>query len=211
MLEIQPVELELTQIAKTYGRRRALRGVSLAVTGGEVVVVSGPNGSGKSTLLKIVAGLLRATGGAVTMRLGGRPLDPAERRRSVGYASPDLSLYTELTGRENLRFFAAVRGLPHSFDRGESLLDTVGLTGRGDEFVSAYSSGMRQRLRLAFALLHEPRVLLLDEPSATLDEEGVELVRRIVADHAASGGLALLATNDPREKAFGERSLVLGN
>lgn len=211
MQQNQPVELHLAHISKRYGARRAVRDVSLDACGGEVLVIEGPNGSGKSTLLRMVAGLLRPSAGTVTLHVGGVSLDPSERRRSVGYAAPDLSLYVELTGRENLNFFAAVRSMPLSLEQSSRMLGAVGLDGRGDECVSAYSSGMRQRLRLAFALLHAPRVLLLDEPSAMLDEAGAEMVRTLVAGHAAAGGLTLLATNDPREKTFGERCLVLGN
>lgn len=204
------VALSLTNIGKAYGNRRALARVSLEAGPGDVVAVTGPNGSGKSTLLKIIAGLLRPSRGEVSLMLEGRTLDTAARRRAVGYAAPDLALYPELTGRENLMFFAAARGARLTGDAAEGRLAAVGLTGRGGDFVGAYSSGMRQRLRLAFALLGDPRVLLLDEPSATLDEGGVAVVAGIVAAHKEADGLTILATNDPREIGLGGRSLVLG-
>ena len=202
--------LALTDIGKAYGPRRVLCAVSLEARGGEVITVTGANGSGKSTLLRIVAGLLRPSRGAVTLVVAGQTLDTAARRQAVGYASPDLALYPELSGRENLQFFVAVRGGWLALDAAETRLAAVGLGGRGEDPVSAYSSGMRQRLRLAFAMLAEPMLLLLDEPSATLDEDGVALVGEMVAAHRASGGLTLLATNDPREARLGERSIVLG-
>ncbi len=205
------VALELENIGKSYGGRRALLRISLAAAGGEVVTVTGPNGSGKSTLLKIVAGLLRPSRGEVRLTIDGRALLPPARRRAVGYAAPDLALYPELTGHENLAFFAAVRGRRLGTAESEQRLADVGLGGRGGDPVGAYSSGMRQRLRLAFALLGDPGVLLLDEPSATLDEGGVAVVAGIVAAHKTAGGLTLLATNDPREAGLGERSLVLGS
>ena len=204
------VALSLENLGKAYGQRRVLAGIFLTATGGDVVTVTGPNGSGKSTLLKIVAGLLRTSRGEVRLRIEGRALDLPERRRAVGYAAPDLALYPDLTGRENLAFFTAVRGRRLPSSEGERRLADVGLAGRGDDFVGAYSSGMRQRLRLAFALLGDPQVLLLDEPSATLDEGGVAMVADIVAAQKAAGGVTLLATNDPREARLGERSLVLG-
>ena len=189
--------------------RRVLRGVSLAVGPGEVVSVTGRNGSGKSTLLKLIAGLLRPSQGEVSLQIGAnaKPLDAAGRRQAVGYAAPDLALYDELTGRENLLFFARVRGrrLPDA----ERRLADVGLAGRGNDLVCAYSSGMRQRLRLAFALLADPPVLLLDEPSLALDEAGVALVAQTVARHKAARGVTLLATNDAGEAALGDRALVL--
>lgn len=204
--------LTLENVSKTYGARRVLRSISLSLTTSDIVGVTGRNGSGKSTLLKIVAGLLRPSHGSVGFRTeaSGRPLDVSERRRAVGYAAPDLALYDELTGRENLQFFARVRGLRLSASDADDRLGRVGLAGRGEDWVRAYSSGMRQRLRLAFALLADPMVLLLDEPSLALDESGVALVEGIVAQQKARGGLTLLATNDAREAALGDRTLVLG-
>jgi len=202
--------LKLENVGKSFGARRVLGSVSLTMELGDVVAVTGRNGSGKSTLLKIVAGLLRPTQGAVRLSDAGKILDTAERRRTIGYAAPDLSLYDELTGRENLSFFARVRGSRLSEAEAESRLVQVGLNGRGDDLVKAYSSGMRQRLRLAFALLAKPVLLLLDEPSLALDESGSALVSGIVTRQKAAGGLTLLATNDKNEAALGERVVVLG-
>jgi heme exporter protein A len=203
--------LTLENVGKAFGARRALGSVFLTMEPGDVVAVTGRNGSGKSTLLKIVAGLLRPTHGAVRLSNAGKLFDTAERRHAVGYAAPDLALYEELTGRENLSFFARVRGAARlNKTETERRLFEVGLSGRGEDWVRAYSSGMRQRLRLAFALLADPLLLLLDEPSLALDESGAALVERIVARQKAAGGLTLLATNDRREAALGERVVVLG-
>lgn len=204
--------LSLDAVGKAYGtRRRVLADVTLTVRAGEVVAVTGPNGSGKSTLLKIVAGLLRPSRGQVTLTIdAGEPTpDPAVRRGAVGYAAPDLALYPELTGRENLAFFRAVRGRRLTNEEADRRLADVGLAGRGDEPIGVYSSGMRQRLRLAFALLADPAILLLDEPSLALDAGGVAIVERIVAEQRTRG-LTLLATNDAREAALGDRTIVLG-
>ncbi len=202
--------LTLENVGKAFGARRVLGAVSLTMTPGDVVCVTGRNGSGKSTLVKIVAGLLRPTQGAVRLSDAGKILDMAERRRAVGYAAPDLALYDELTGRENLSFFARVRGARLNEMEIERRLSEVGLSGRGDDWVRAYSSGMRQRLRLAFALLAEPILLLLDEPSLALDESGTALIENIVTRQKAAGGLTLLATNDKNEAALGECVVVLG-
>lgn len=203
-----PVALRLNQISKSFGARRVLRGVDLDASGGEIVVVAGPNGSGKSTLLRVVAGLIRPGRGEVALTIDGRDCGaPAARRRAAGYVSPDLALYPELTGAENLAFFAAVRGEAPG-DVGAKL-EAVGLGRRGDDPVGAYSSGMRQRLRLALALQHGPRLLLLDEPGLALDGDGAALLEALVRGHRESGGLVLLATNDPREAAWGDRRVAL--
>jgi heme exporter protein A len=123
--------------------------------------------------------------------------------------SPDLALYRALTAYENLRFFAAVRGLSITQENLDDLLDMVGLHGRGADYIANYSSGMTHRLRYAYALLHHPPVLLLDEPTVTLDEQGAEGVERIVQTQREQG-LTIIATNDPREYRFADYILTLG-
>ena len=197
--------LELTGIEKRFGARRVLTGVSLIAQGGTVVAVTGPNGTGKSTLLKIACGLLRPTRGTVQMTIDGRDAsDPATRRKSVGYVGQDVALYPELSGTENLDFFARVRGEPKSLGELRAALESVGLGERGGDAVGVYSSGMRQRLRLALATLFAPRVLLLDEPGLALDEGGVAMLTERIAAFKNSGAAVLLATNDPREAALGD-------
>jgi heme exporter protein A len=200
--------LRLEGVQKRYGLRRVLQNISFYIEPGEVVVVTGENGSGKSTLLKIVAGLLRPTRGDVF--IAGQK-DAASRRFLVGYAAPDLHLYMELTAHENLAFYHQVRtGTSESRERREQRLDAVGLGGRGDDLLSTYSSGMRQRMRLAFATGHEVPLLLLDEPSLALDAKGVALISKIIAKQRERGGATLLATNDAREATLGDRTVALG-
>ena len=200
--------LRLGGVEKRYGQRRVLRNISLDVVPGEVVVVTGENGSGKSTLLKIVAGLLRPTKGEVT--ISGEK-EAAHRRFLVGYAGPDLHLYTELTAHENLAFYYQVRtGAMETREQREQRLLVVGLGGRGDDLLATYSSGMRQRMRLAFATGHDVPLLLLDEPSLALDSKGVALVGDIIARQREKGGATLLATNDAREATLGDRAVALG-
>ena len=203
------MHLEISGLSKTFGARRVLRGFSLTVSGGEAVAVTGPNGSGKSTLLKIVAGLLRPTSGTISW--GGKT-EAAHRRTCCAYAAPDLMLYPELTGRENLRFFDTVAGRhrANATTYYDALFARVGLAKRDDDRVHQYSSGMRQRLRLAFALLADAPLLLLDEPSLALDSGGVEMVEAMVRESAARGAVVLLATNDAREAAWGSRSIAVG-
>ena len=199
--------LRLANLSKSFDGTKVLDSVSLRVEQGTVLSISGRNGSGKTTLLRIIAGLLRPSGGSVECGEGDEPpWQPARLRRELGYVSPDLALYESLSARENLDFFARVRGCTR--DPNE-LLDYVGLGGRGDEPIGSFSSGMRQRLKLAFALQASPRVLLLDEPGVTLDEAGKELVVRAVAEQRPRG-VVLLASNDPEEVALGDDVLRLG-
>ena len=210
MQEANDLQLELTDVAAGYGARRVLAGVSLTLRRGETLVVAGSNGSGKSTLLRLLCGLQRPTGGAIAYHIGARRLRPDEARDLVGWVAPDLQLYRELTALENLQFFAQVRGLRYTPAELEALLEWVGLGGRGGDLLAAYSSGMAQRLRYAYALLHQPPVLLLDEPTVTLDERGAALVEQVVAAQRERG-ITIIATNDPRELRFGDYVLRLGH
>ena len=193
--------LRFTDVTRRYGRLSVLRGVSGEAGGGEVLLVTGPNGSGKSTLLRCLAGLLAPDAGTIEMRLPSGPaggaggaaagpvLDAGERRRTIGYVAPDLAFYEELTTEENLVFFARLRGV--SAESGTALLDRLGLP--RDRAAGALSSGMRQKLRWCWALLHRPALLLLDEPFQNLDAHAEALVRRLLVEHLDAGGLAVLA------------------
>lgn len=208
------VHLRLTNIAKSYSGRTILKDISVEADSGSAVAVMGPNGSGKSTILRMVAGLLRPSNGTITIQTDdGEWSEAAERRRVVAYAAPDLTFYPELTGRENLSFFEAARGRRGTGvdKRCREALERVGLGRRGDDPVGVYSSGMRQRIRLAFAWMDEAPVLLLDEPSLALDAQGVTLVAERIAEQRARGGVTLLATNDADEAKLGDRAIVLHN
>ena len=203
------VRVSGSKLTHRYGRRST--GVSdldfeFAAPG--AVAVTGPNGSGKSTLLRIVAGLLRPTSGTTSVSIGGRDHPPARRREVLGLATPELAFYEEFTATENLTFAAEARGLDAPAKAAGAALERVGLATRAHDRVAAFSSGMKQRLRLAFALLHEPPILLLDEPGSHLDDAGRTAVRDVVARFAARG-LVLLATNDPEEIQLAERRLEL--
>jgi heme exporter protein A len=197
-------------LAASYGARTVFAGVSLELSRGEVLVVSGANGSGKSTFLRLLAGLQQATAGSVLYDYAGRGYAPREAGPLIGWVAPDLSLYRELTARENLRFFAQVRRLRLGDAEIDALLEQLGLGGRGDDRLSAYSSGMAHRLRYAYALIHRPPVLLLDEPTVTLDTRGAEVVDQVIARQRRSG-IVVVATNDPRELRYADLLLELGN
>jgi len=189
IVPLVPATLRFDQIRRRFGRLAVLEGVSGAVSAGEALLVTGRNGSGKSTLLRCLAGLLVPDAGTIEYQEdGGTPLEIGERRRRVGFVSPDLAFYGELTVAENLAFFARLRRA--ELTRGLDLLDRVGLP--PDRRAGALSSGMRQRLRWAWALLHRPRLLLLDEPFQNLDAAGERVTRELLAEHLA-GGLAVIA------------------
>jgi heme exporter protein A len=181
--------LRFDQIRRRFGRLAVLNGVSGAVGPGGMLLVTGPNGSGKSTLLRCLSGLLAVDSGTIEYEEDGGRLDVAGRRRRVGVVAPDLSFYEELTVEENLEFFARLRRT--SAERGHAVLDRLELP--RDRMAGALSSGMRQRLRWAWALLHSPRLLLLDEPFQNFDRAGEQGARALLAEHLGNGGLAVVA------------------
>jgi heme exporter protein A len=203
------VSVEFKGVGKRFGNRSVLAAVSGTLRQGQVLVVAGPNGSGKSTLLNILAGLLRPSRGEVVYRDGDGPLPRARWFERLGMAAPDMSVYEELSAVENLRFFARLRGLHREEAPLRALLEELGLPSREQtRVVGTYSSGMKQRVKLAQAVLHEPPVLLLDEPSSNLDESGHEAVAALVARFRARAAVAV-ATNDPREMAFADARIDL--
>lgn len=180
----------------SYGSRLAVDDVSIDVAPGEVVGLLGPNGAGKSTAIKIMIGLLTPSAGTVTIA----GLDMQRQRSAIqariGVVFEEKNLYQALTGRENLAFFARLFGdVVHV----GNLLERVGLTGRGDDRVSTYSKGMRQRLTVARALLNQPDVLFLDEPTDGLDPVSARSVRSIIRDEVARGAAVLITTHDMYE------------
>jgi heme exporter protein A len=183
--------LRFENVRRRFGRLAVLNGVSGAVGPGEMLLVTGPNGSGKSTLLRCLSGLLAPDAGTIEYRdeEGNAPFDAAGRRQRVGVVAPDLAFYAELTVRENLEFFAKLRRV--SPEKGLTALDRLGLP--LDRMAGALSSGMRQRLRWGWAVLHSPRLLLLDEPFQNFDAPGERITRELLAEHLAAGGLAVVA------------------
>ncbi|HEY0514414.1 MAG TPA: ABC transporter ATP-binding protein [Thermoanaerobaculia bacterium] len=194
--------LRFENVRRRFGRLAVLNGVSGAVGPGGMLLVTGPNGSGKSTLLRCLSGLLAPDAGAIEYREeGDEPLDAAERRRRVGVVAPDLAFYGELTVKENLEFFARLRRVPAA--KGLAVLDRLGLP--LDRFASALSSGMRQRLRWGWAVLHSPRLLLLDEPFQNFDASAECIARELLAEHLAGGGLAVVANPSALDFDHAER------
>jgi heme exporter protein A len=202
------VALELKNISKSFGSRDVLSKINISVDSG-CLVVTGRNGSGKSTLLRIIAGLMQPTEGEVIFTSDGKILPSEMRKDLVGMVAPDLALYDELSALENLKFFAQVRGIHRSNEELKAILDDLGLRTRESDLVGAYSSGMKQRVKYAFSIMHDPPVLLLDEPSANLDKDGIEIVDGIIRKWR-DRGIVVLATNEKSELGYGDQVLELG-
>jgi heme exporter protein A len=204
--------LRLSGLRRDYGDRTALDGVGLELGAGESLVVVGPNGAGKSTLLRILATLLRPSGGEVVVLGCSLPRQAWKLRGRIGYLGHEPLLYRDLSGRENLRFHARLHGLKGEAAeaRIDELLLAAGMERRADERVAELSAGMRQRLAVCRCVLHEPELLLLDEPDSNLDAEGRELARALIGPGA--GRARVVVTHDP-ERALpdADRALVLGH
>ncbi len=182
-------------LGKRFGRRVLFRKLSFDLEGGQTLAVTGANGSGKSTLLKILAGVLRPTKGTVALHRNGRVLSGEEHPLRTGLVAPYLNVYDGFSARENLAFLAQARHLSNAAECIEAVLEQVDLAARADDLVATYSSGMKQRVKYAAALLAEPSLLLLDEPTANLDDAGLAMVERIVAYQREAGRLLIIATN----------------
>jgi heme exporter protein A len=180
--------IELRRLTKAFGSKVALRNVDLRVEAGESLVIFGPNGAGKSTLIRILSSLSRPTGGRVL--IGG--LDLATHadgiRRYLGVVSHAPLLYDSLTAEENLRFFAQLYGMKEPAPRIAEMLGRVGLTARRSDLVRTFSRGMVQRLAIARALLHDPQVLLLDEPDTGLDPQAAEMLHSLLVQLSGRSG-----------------------
>ena len=188
--------LAVDEVARHFGRRKALTQVSFSCAAGEIVGLLGPNGAGKSTLLNILATLLSPSKGTVTYGSRTAAEGGAEVRATIGMLGHDLFLYPELTARENLTFFGQLYGLPDVPRVVDSALEQAGLTARADDFVSGFSRGMRQRVALERALLHDPKLVLLDEPFTGLDQASAAALVARLRERQRAGCLIILATHD---------------
>jgi len=187
--------VELADVSRHFGRRRAVSHVSLTARAGDIIGLLGPNGAGKSTLIGMMATLVTPSSG--TIAYGGTDASHggAAIRSRIGVLAHELHLYPELTARQNLEFFARLHGVrsPSAVDDG---LTGAGLADRSEDPVSSFSRGMRQRLALERALIHSPRLVLLDEPFTGLDDRAVRIVSDRLRGLAQAGGIVLLATHD---------------
>ena len=205
----QEVTITFDNVGKKFSARNLFSGISAHVGPGECLAVVGGNGAGKSTLLKIIAGLLRPSTGVVQFKLDHEEIICSERSSHMGIVSPELTMYNMLTGYENIDFLLKARrcqGRPMAI---ADCLDRVGLNGRGSELVQNYSTGIRQRLKLAALLAIDPGLWLLDEPSSNLDDEGRTMVEGLVKMAIERRVAVILATNDPREACYASTTIQL--
>jgi len=193
--------IEVRKLVKTFGRKPVLRGLDFSVPEGDFVAVVGPNGAGKTTLLRILASLARPTLGEV--RLAGRRL-PGEAgavRRILGVVSHQPLLYGDLTAEENLRFYGRLYAVSELEARVQQALETIGLRPRRRDLVRTFSRGMQQRLSIGRAILHEPLVMLLDEPHTGLDPEAAVMLDRLLGQVAGEGRTVVMTSHDLQRAA----------
>jgi heme exporter protein A len=189
-----PPEVEVHELARAYGRRRALDGVSFTLRAGEALALFGPNGAGKTTLLRVLAGLLKPSSG--TARIEGEPLPgTAATRARVGLISHHSLLYGALTALENVTFTARLYGLPDPERAARRALERVGVADRADTPVRVLSRGLSQRVSVARALVHEPRVVLADEPYTGLDAAGAAALTRVLRELMGQGAALVVVTH----------------
>ena len=208
------MRLVADRLSRSFGTRRIIGPLTFSVENGRVLGIAGQNGSGKTTLLRTLAGLIRPSGGYAKLFFDGEEAgnghEPRDIPWRIGWVAPDLALYGELTAEENLTFFASVHGLASAPGRARALLEGVGLPleSHSKKPLSSLSTGQRQRVKLAYATLHEPAVLLLDEPGANLDEAGRAVVQKVVTEQRARG-IAIIASNDLKDLALADETVSL--
>jgi ABC-2 type transport system ATP-binding protein len=189
--------IETIHVMKSYGDKTAVSDVNISVNAGEIFGFLGPNGAGKTTTIKMIAGLLRPTSG--TVRVGGYDVisQPVQAKAACGYVPDEPNLYAKLTGRELLRFVSDLYGLDsaQSARRSEELLRLFGLVDAADETTDSYSHGMKQKTSLAAALVHDPKVLILDEPTVGLDPKSARLIKDLLRQMAERGAAVMLSTH----------------
>ncbi|MDP8990312.1 MAG: heme ABC exporter ATP-binding protein CcmA [Acidobacteriota bacterium] len=189
--------LEVSKVWKYYGDFPALRDIQLSIKPGSTVALLGRNGAGKTTLLRIIAGLSKASEGSVSIH--GSSVREQSTRRRIGVLGHGISLYDELSATENLVLFAKLYGLDDPEKKALAWLERTGLDRVRDGLVREFSRGMRQRLAVARAFMHQPEVLLLDEPFTALDDRAIAVLQSLLADAHASGRTIVLSTHQLRE------------
>ena len=185
-------------INKTFGRRLIFKDISFELKTSTIFGISGPNGSGKSTLVKIIANIISPSSGKLTHNLNDTEIKPEKLHNHIGLVSPYLVLYDEFTAYENLNYFSEIRGISFNREKVDDLLNKFLLFNRKDDLVKTYSSGMKQRLKFIFALMHSPQLIILDEPTSNLDDEGKEVVYTLIKDEG-SRNIVVIASNEERD------------
>jgi heme exporter protein A len=191
-----PPMIEVHQLVKRFGPKTVLRGLEFSVQPGEFVALLGPNGAGKTTFLRILSSLSRQSMGQVTVGGYALPDEAASVRRRLGVVSHLPLLYGDLSAEENLRFYGQMYSVAHLEQRMSEVLELVGLTARRKDLVRTFSRGMQQRLAIGRAVLHDPEVLLLDEPHTGLDQDACEMLDRVLREVAVLGRTVVMTSHD---------------
>jgi len=196
------------QITQSFNQRIIFKDISFSIQSGQSLVLTGPNGSGKTTLIRIICQLLRPCKGKIQYFNNDRLMLYEKLIHHLGVVGPYLQLYNRLTAFENYSFFARIRGLRIDIAHFKKLMDRMGLKGRELDELQTYSSGMLQRIKYVMALIHQPHILILDEPTSNLDEKGASIVYEIMEEQKKDK-ILILATNEPEEVRFGDEQIQL--
>ena len=200
--------LQAQSVSKFFGRRLIFKGIDFNWSENGVYGVSGPNGSGKSTIVKIIAGLISASEGKIIHKLNNEEIIPEKLHNHIGFVSPYLILYEEFSAWENLNIFAKIRSIEFNKNKISELLDKLKILHRKDDLVKTYSSGMKQRLKFVFALMHSPELIIFDEPTSNLDDEGKETVYSLVKEESKNS-VVVLASNEKTDLGYCNEILYL--
>ncbi|HKI77010.1 MAG TPA: ABC transporter ATP-binding protein [Ignavibacteriaceae bacterium] len=188
-------------VTKNFGRRIIFENLNFEFSKCGVYGISGPNGSGKSTLMKIISGINSPSIGKIIHSIDDEIIIPEKLHNFIGFVSPYLVLYEEFSAWENLEYFARIRDVSFNKEKIELLLNDFLLINRKDDLVKTYSSGMKQRMKFIFALMHSPELILLDEPTSNLDDEGKDTVYKIIKRESKEG-IVVIASNEKSDLAF---------
>ncbi|HSW53554.1 MAG TPA: ABC transporter ATP-binding protein [Ignavibacteriaceae bacterium] len=202
--------IQSQNLSKLFGRRLIFKDINFNWSEKGIFGISGPNGSGKSTLVKIVAGLIAPSSGKITHKNSGGEVIPEKLHNHIGFVSPYLVLYEEFSAWENLKIFAKIRGVVFNEEKVTHYLTQFLLENRKTDLVKTYSSGMKQRLKFIFALMHSPEVLIFDEPTSNLDEEGKKVVYKIIEEESKNS-IVIIASNEERDLILCQEKILLEN
>jgi len=200
--------IQSQNLSKLFGRRLIFKDINFTWTERGIFGISGPNGSGKSTLVKIVAGLIAPSSGKIIHKNSSGEIIPEKLHNHIGFVSPYLVLYEEFSAWENLKIFAKIRGVDFNDEKVTYYLAQFLLENRKNDLVKTYSSGMKQRLKFIFALMHSPEVLIFDEPTSNLDEEGKKVVYKIVNEEGKQR-IVIIASNEVKDLELCSEVLLL--
>jgi heme exporter protein A len=202
--------VEAAGLNKSFGRRLIFNDLQFKFDKSGVYGISGPNGSGKSTLVKIIAGILGASKGKIIHKLNDKEIADEHLHDHIGFVSPYLVLYEEFSTYENLKLFAEIRGVKFNQERVDYLLNKFLLFKRKDDLLKTYSSGMKQRVKFIFALMHSPQLIILDEPTSNLDDEGKNSVYELVSEEGQKN-IVLIASNEKHDLELCDEIVYLEN